>query len=166
MAASHDSETLAHGQQVISVCAFIHHDFDGVHKVFMPRRAKTKKFYPDVYELPGGHVDFGEDIVDGLKREVREELGMTINVGDPFYVFTYDNNVKGSHSIEVIYFAKFVEPIEQIKIDLDDHSEYLWLGANELDKIIGIGGKDADSPEVLAIKKGFDLLGGGKLSFS
>src|SRR3954471_19845132 len=91
----HDSETAAHGQQVMVVCAFIHHNFDGVEKVYLPQRAVTKKFYPGVYEVPGGHVDFGEDIVEALKREVREELGKDITVGDPFSVFTYLNEVKG-----------------------------------------------------------------------
>ncbi|MDP3883136.1 MAG: hypothetical protein Q8Q48_03725 [Candidatus Staskawiczbacteria bacterium] len=53
---SHDSEKPAQGQQVITACAFIHHNFDGVEKLFMPRRADTKKFLPGVYELPGGHI--------------------------------------------------------------------------------------------------------------
>src|SRR6185369_14729149 len=102
---NHDSETPAHGKQVISACAFIHDTIDGEVKVFLPRRATTKKFLPGVFELPGGHIDFGEGIVEGLKREVMEEMGMRIEVGDPFYVFTYVNEIKGSHSIEVDYFA-------------------------------------------------------------
>ncbi|MDX9914065.1 MAG: hypothetical protein RBS77_05815 [Candidatus Moranbacteria bacterium] len=56
----HDSETLAHGQQVITACAFIYHDFDGVTKVFLPKRAATKKFLPSVYELPGGILTMGK----------------------------------------------------------------------------------------------------------
>lgn len=98
----HDSETPAHGQQVISACAFIHHDFGAIKKVFLPRRATTKKFLPGLYELPGGHIDYGEDIVAGLKCEIMEEFGMNIEAGDPFAAFTYVNTVKGSHSIEVI----------------------------------------------------------------
>src|SRR6266566_5216805 len=70
---SHDSETPAHGQQVITACVFIHHNFDGIEKLFWPKRADTKKFLPGVYELPGGHIDFGEDITAGLKREIQEE---------------------------------------------------------------------------------------------
>jgi len=70
-----DSEVPAVGKQVIVACAFIHHNFDGVEKIFMPKRAATKKFMPSVFELPGGHVDFGEDIVAGLKREIREKFG-------------------------------------------------------------------------------------------
>lgn len=68
---SHDSETPAKGQQVITACAFITRNFDGVIKVFLPRRAATKKFLPNVYEIPGGHIDFGENLTDGLKREVK-----------------------------------------------------------------------------------------------
>src|SRR5688572_33397724 len=92
---THDSETPAHGQQVIVACAFIHHDFDGITKVYLPQRAATKKFFPGVYELPGGHIDFGEDIIAGLKREIREELHKEITVGDPFHAFTYMNEIKG-----------------------------------------------------------------------
>lgn len=39
-----DSEVPAAGKQVIVTCAFIHHNFDGVEKIFMPKRAATKKF--------------------------------------------------------------------------------------------------------------------------
>src|SRR3989338_2555813 len=123
--ASHDSEKPAKGQQVITACAFIHRNFDGVEKLFVPKRADTKKFLPGVFELPGGHVDFGENPVDGLKREILEELGMRANIGDPFYVFTYTNDVKGSHSIEVIYFAVFEDAIEQINLNSADHSQFL-----------------------------------------
>src|SRR3989338_1019884 len=95
---SHDSETPAHGQQVISACAFIHHEFDGVPKVFLPKRADTKKFLPGLYELPGGHIELYEDVRDGLKREIKKEFGRKISLGDPFSAFTYENQKKGSPS--------------------------------------------------------------------
>lgn len=156
---SHDSETLAHGQQVITACAFIWQDFDGVKKVFLPRRAKTKKFLPDVYELPGGHIDYGEDMIDGLKREIREEFEMEIEVCDPFAVFTYMNEIKGTHSIEVIYFAQFKKDIENIKINPEDHSCFEWIGGDELPKIFTQNKKD-DDPEIQAMRKGFEILRG------
>lgn len=160
MSVSHDSETPAHGQQIFSVCGFVWHDFDGVKKLFLPRRAATKKFWPDVYELPGGHVDWGETFEDALIREVKEEFDMTIKLGDPFYLFTYDNHVKGSHSVEVIYFATFTDPLENIKLEPEDHSEYKWLSEDGLPQIYGIGGKDEDNEEVLAMKRGFEILNG------
>ncbi len=157
---SHDSETPAHGKQVITACAFIHHNFDGIEKVFLPKRADTKKFLPGIFELPGGHIDFGEDIVDGLKREVMEECGMSISVEDPFAVFTYINEIKGSHSIEVVYFAKFLDPIENIRLNPEDHSEYKWVAQNEVDSIGSIS-----KEELSNVLRGFEILSGKSINF-
>lgn len=164
MSISHDSETAAQGQQVITACAFIHDNFDGVEKLFSAKRAATKKFLPDIWEIPGGHIDFGEDIIEGLKREITEELGMTVSVGDPYVAFTYLNKVKGSHSIQVIYFCKFNEPVDRVKLDPEDHSAYGWFAENEIDKLISKN-KPADDVEILAFKKGFALLRGESLRF-
>jgi 8-oxo-dGTP pyrophosphatase MutT (NUDIX family) len=161
---SHDSEVLAVGQQVITACAFIHRQIDGVDKVFLPKRAATKKFLPDVYELPGGHIDYGEDIVVGLKREIEEEFGVTVNVGDPFAVFTYTNDIKGSHSIEVIYFARLIDDPDAITLNPEDHSEAGWFAENELSKVT-TQNKDIDDIEFVSIKKGFALLRGERPSF-
>lgn len=159
-----DSATPAPGQQVVTPSAFIHHNFDGVEKVFLPKRALAKKFLPGVYELPGGHMDFGEDIVVALKREIMEEFGMRLKVGDPFYAFTYMNDLKGAQGIEVVYFASFDEPLENIKLNPEDHSEFEWVAEGGIGKMF-IGNKTEEDPEVYAIKKGFALLKGEKMLF-
>lgn len=161
---SHDSETLAEGQQVITACAFIHQKFDGIEKIFLPKRADTKKFLPGVYELPGGHIDFDEQPVAGLKREIDEEFGMKIEVGDPFYVFTYTNKVKRSHSIEIIYFASFKTKLDNIALNPEDHSDYGWFAENELINAT-TDGKGLDDIEFQAMQKGFALLRGESLQF-
>ncbi|KKS38117.1 MAG: hypothetical protein A3G49_00165 [Candidatus Sungbacteria bacterium RIFCSPLOWO2_12_FULL_41_11] len=160
---SHESEKPAKGQQVITAYAFIHHNFDGVEKLFVPKRAGTKKFLPGVFELPGGHIDFGETTIDGLKREIFEEFGIHVIIGDPFYVFTYINDVKGSHSIEVIYFAAFEDAIEKINLDPAVHSQLLWIAENELSQIL-TKEKGEQDPEIKAIKRGFELLRGSKIN--
>lgn len=161
----HDSETRAEGQQVIVACAFIHHNFDGIEKVFLPKRAATKKFMPSVYELPGGHIDFGEDITVGLKREVMEEFSKEITVGDPFATFTYSNSVKGTHSIETVYFAQFTSGIDAIELHPEDHSEYQWLSETELAKMLEGTSKDEGDAEYQIIKHAFKLLRGEPLNF-
>ncbi len=162
--ANHNSETPLTNQQVITACAFIHHTFDGVKKVFLPKRAATKKFLPGVYELPGGHIEYGEDIIGGLKREIKEELGMTVNVGDPFAAFTYTNETKGSHSIEVLYFVQFEGSVENVKLNTNDHSEAGWFSEVETLKVMGEQ-RVSDDPEIQNIKKGFSLLRGNQLIF-
>ncbi len=154
----HDSEIPAQGQQVITACAFIHATFENTTKLFLPKRAATKKFLPDVYELPGGHIDFGEDIVEGLKREIREEFNMEITVGNPFAVFTYMNEVKGSHSIEVIYFAQFVDSFEMIQLHPEDHSQFGWFSKEEIQTKVVSTKKAGNDAEIQAIMKGFSLV--------
>ncbi len=156
---SHDSERLAEGQQVITACAFIHQEFDGVKKVFLAKRANTKKFLPGVFELPGGHIDFGEDPVAGLQREIDEEFGAKVEVGDPFYVFTYTNHVKQSHAIEVIYFARLASDLGGITLNPEDHSECGWFAEHELENAT-TEDKGMDDIEFVAIQKGFALLRG------
>lgn len=158
-----DSELPTPGQQVITACAFIHQKVDGEHKVFMAKRSDKKKFLPGVYELPGGHIDYGEEVSSGLVREIQEEFGMSVALGDPFAVFTYSNEVKGSHSIEVIYFAHFTDPIEDIAMNPNDHSTCGWFSEAELPQTF-VSTKDADDDEVKAIYRGFALLNGHPLN--
>ena len=161
---SYDSETPAHGQQVITVCAFIHHSFDGVEKVFLPKRATTKKFLPNVYNVPGGHADFGEELIPALKREIQEEFNKDVIVGDPFASFTYMNEIKGTHSVEIIYFAQFKDGIDNIRLTLEDHSTYAWIAEDELEAMF-TAGREANDPELIVMQKGFALLHGETLKF-
>ena len=162
-ATAHDSETPAKGQQVITAVAFIHAELDGKTKVFLPRRAATKKFLPNVFELPGGHIDFGEDLETGLAREIMEEFGMNVEIGDPFGAFTYTNEVKGSHSIEIVYFAQFTDPIDQITLDEEDHSEYRWVAVDDMAEVYA-DQKGEDDVEYAIVRRGFALLDGSAIN--
>lgn len=133
--------------------------------MFLLRRAKTKRFLPDVFELPGGHIDYGENLVEGLKREIDEEFGMKINVGSPFAAFTYVNEVKQSHSVEIIYFATFIDEEQKIKLNPSDHSEYIWVPIEELHKAY-TDKKDANDTEFVAVRDGLEMLGGKNLALS
>ncbi len=42
-----------------------------------------------MWEFPGGKVEPGEDLPDGLQREILEELGVHIRVGEPFGIYRH-----------------------------------------------------------------------------
>ena len=46
--------------------------------------------YKDGWEFPGGKIEPGETSQEALKREIKEELDTTINVGELIDVIEYD----------------------------------------------------------------------------
>ena len=137
--------------QKITACAFLYKD----RKLFIAKRAETKQFLPGKYELPGGHIEFGETMEKGLQREFKEEFGVEIIVEDPFYVFTYTRKKDDAnlHVIEVIYFAKLTNENQNIQLNFEDHSEYKWIKEEEINTYL-----NQDDEETKAIRKGFILL--------
>ena len=49
-------------------------------EVLLCHRSPTRAWYPDVWDLPGGHVEDGESPQGALRRELSEELGVDIGI--------------------------------------------------------------------------------------
>ncbi len=47
--------------------------------------------------LPGGHLDYGEDVISCLVRELVEELGVKPEVGNLLYISTYLDKKKDQY---------------------------------------------------------------------
>jgi 8-oxo-dGTP diphosphatase len=55
-----------------------------------------------VIVLPGGHLEWGEDIKTGMVRELEEELGVTPALGDLLYIHNY-TQANGKHAVEFFF---------------------------------------------------------------
>ena len=55
-------------------------------KLLMIRKSKNERPNPLRWDVPGGRMDYGEEINDSLQREVYEEIGIDAKVGRPYYL--------------------------------------------------------------------------------
>ena len=48
-------------------------------RILLVHRHPARGWYPDVWDLPGGHVEAGESPLAALARELHEELGVRVD---------------------------------------------------------------------------------------
>lgn len=54
------------------------HIFNNAGELYLQKRSMTKDIQPGKWDTAvGGHIDYGETVEEALRREVREELGIT-----------------------------------------------------------------------------------------
>ena len=68
------------------------------------------------YKHPGGHINLNESLLEGLKRELKEEIGLEIQDADPEKIF-FDVVFKDGNAM--------INSLFQIQIDLETAKEVL-----------------------------------------
>ena len=69
-------------------------------------------------KFPGGGLEFGEGLRDGLKREFQEELQLNVEVADHIYTtdFYQQSAFNPNHQILSVYYH--VHPLEPVRVAL------------------------------------------------
>lgn len=60
------------------------------------------KTYKSGWVFPGGQVEVGENVIDGVKREVMEEAGVDIEVGEVFCISSNTEKYPGYNGVKEI----------------------------------------------------------------
>jgi len=109
-------------------------------KLLLIKKSKNAPVEPNKWEVPGGRMEFGESVEDHIKREVKEEVGIDIEVGEPFDVWTFFiDSSQNDEKIQVVVVARFCRP-KSFNINFLSHantdyiSEYNWVPIQEVKK--------------------------------
>ena len=69
------------------------HVFNSKGELYLQHRSKWKKIQPDKWDTAtGGHIDYGENVMEALMREVNEEIGLTPGSYEPRLIKKYIYN--------------------------------------------------------------------------
>lgn len=69
------------------------HVFNSRGELYLQHRPAWKDIQPDKWDTAvGGHIDLGESVGDALKREVREELGITEFTPESLGHYVFESN--------------------------------------------------------------------------
>lgn len=96
-------------------------------KVFATQRGYGE--FKDGWEFPGGKVEAGESPEEALRREIREELEVEVNVGDLIDTIEYD--YPAFHLSMKCYACTIVGGSPHLL----EHEAARWLSADQLDSV-------------------------------
>jgi 8-oxo-dGTP diphosphatase len=84
-------------------------------QVFLARRGPQAKNERGLWEFPGGSVEFGEKMADALRREMSEEYGIEIVVGELLDVVDHILPDEGQHWVSPTFICHIQSGIPVIQ---------------------------------------------------
>jgi mutator protein MutT len=99
--------------------------------VLLCHRSPTREWYPDVWDLPGGHIELGETGGEALRRELAEELGIAVDLEEEPLTRIVDESI----AIELCVWL-----IDQWKGELsnlapNEHDELRWCSLEDAESL-------------------------------
>ena len=110
---------------ILVVAALIQKEQDPEGRILIVRRGPGQSGAGH-WEFPGGKVEPGESPQQALKREIEEELGIDVRVGD--FLAEQDYQYPNRLIRLRVYWAKTV----QDQLVLSEHDAFKWLKAEEI----------------------------------
>ena len=85
--------------------------------------------------LPGGHLEYGEDVITCLKRELVEELGVIPEIGRLLYINTFIEKKNNTEYVEFFFEVKngkdYLNIDELERTHAHELAEILWISPGD-----------------------------------
>lgn len=98
-------------------------------KFLVLHRSRTDGYMPGFWDIPGGTIEFGEDIIKALAREIKEETGLKVKIGKIISAYGYMSG-EVRHQFQLTYECKYISG--QIDLEVDSRDEFRWVTTHEM----------------------------------
>lgn len=102
--------------------------------VLLVKRSHSDKHNAGLWEFPGGKVDAGETVEEGLVREVYEETGLVVGVTSPL-VYVENEIIQSGRYESKLYVALF-HAVRPLGGNFKISSEHVSFGWDTFDEAI------------------------------
>ncbi len=115
--------------QLIAAKAII---VDGKGRALVLKQSDEKGVsYAGRYHAPGGEVEPGESLHDALLREVREETGLKIQIGDLLTVEEWSAHIRSKdYQVFGVFYVCTLDGPAKV-VHSDEHTASAWVTAEE-----------------------------------
>ena len=102
--------------------------------VLLGKRSASRTFYPNVWDVFGGHVESGESCRQALERELAEELGIVISDAHYLETLRIPDSTEGDN-IECHFYLVTKWRGMPSNQQLQEHSEIKWFQLSEMPRL-------------------------------
>ena len=103
-------------------------------EILITKRSETKKSEPLKWELTGGSIKAGETSLQGILREMREEIGLTFTEKDAIFLKEIRKDKVPPDFKDIWLFKKDVN-LEELKFTDGEVIDAKWVTIEEFSKI-------------------------------
>jgi len=112
------------GETVVYVKSFVIFQ----RRVLILQRSDYCECCKDEWDIPGGTLEFGETLLEGLDREVKEETGLTIRADKLLYAISHVKN-----QTKQLVGLTYLSHADTDEVTLShEHTHYLWATKQQL----------------------------------
>ncbi|WP_391558619.1 NUDIX domain-containing protein [Robertmurraya sp.] len=97
-------------------------------RVLIVKRSEDDEVGGGTWECVGGKIDFGEGLEDALVREIKEEVGLDVNVKHILYATTFKTNP----TRQVVILTYLCTSSNQEVVLSSEHSDHRWVTKDQL----------------------------------
>ena len=103
-------------------------------KILLQKRALGVKSHAGMWDSPGGGVEFGETFAETIRREVREEHGVEVEIGEILGIVEEIDQVSGRHVVAPAFLCRITAGTPQIlePEKCEEIGWFTWEEAQEL----------------------------------